>query len=142
VKPPPGRERTIQSARSDGALPGAGWKRGAGRVRRLVEQTKEALGFGANPEHREQHLGELLGKVTSDDLLEFGMIPEFIGRLPVIAPLDPLDEDALRRAGVAVFGPSAAAARIEGSKAYAKELMRAIGVPTASVTCPRWRRTP
>jgi ATP-dependent Clp protease ATP-binding subunit ClpX len=40
-------------------------------------------------------LGELLGKVTSDDLLEFGMIPEFIGRLPVICPLMPLDVDAL-----------------------------------------------
>jgi len=35
--------------------------------------------------------------VTADDLIEFGMIPEFIGRLPVLAPLDPLDEDALMR---------------------------------------------
>ena len=43
------------------------------------------------------NLGELLSKVTSDDLIEFGMIPEFVGRLPVIAPLDPLDEDALVR---------------------------------------------
>src|ERR671914_774078 len=58
---------------------------------------RKTIGFGANPEHREQHLGELLGKVTSDDLLEFGMIPEFIGRLPVLAPLDPLDEEALVR---------------------------------------------
>jgi ATP-dependent Clp protease ATP-binding subunit ClpX len=58
---------------------------------------RKTIGFGSNPEHREQHLGELLGKVTSDDLLEFGMIPEFIGRLPVLAPLDPLDEDALVR---------------------------------------------
>src|SRR5208337_3580077 len=40
-------------------------------------------------------LGELLGKVTSDDLLEFGLIPEFIGRLPVICSLMPLDVDAL-----------------------------------------------
>ena len=39
----------------------------------------------------------LLDKVTSDDLIEFGMIPEFVGRLPVIAPLDPLDEEALVR---------------------------------------------
>jgi ATP-dependent Clp protease ATP-binding subunit ClpX len=37
----------------------------------------------------------LLGKVTSDDLIEFGMIPEFVGRLPVLAPLDPLDEETL-----------------------------------------------
>jgi ATP-dependent Clp protease ATP-binding subunit ClpX len=56
---------------------------------------RKTIGFGSNPDFREHHLGELLGKVTSDDLLEFGMIPEFIGRLPVLAPLDPLDEDAL-----------------------------------------------
>src|SRR5580704_16332755 len=58
---------------------------------------RKTIGFGSNPEHREHHLGELLGRVTSDDLLEFGMIPEFIGRLPVLAPLDPLDEEALVR---------------------------------------------
>src|SRR3989442_356606 len=58
---------------------------------------RKTIGFGSNPQHREHHLGELLGKVTSDDLLEFGMIPEFIGRLPVLAPLDPLDEEALVR---------------------------------------------
>jgi ATP-dependent Clp protease ATP-binding subunit ClpX len=58
---------------------------------------RKTIGFGANPEQREHHLGELLGKVTSDDLIEFGMIPEFVGRLPVIAPLDPLDEEALIR---------------------------------------------
>jgi ATP-dependent Clp protease ATP-binding subunit ClpX len=58
---------------------------------------KKTIGFGAQPESRERNLGELLSKVTSDDLIEFGMIPEFIGRLPVIAPLDPLDEDALVR---------------------------------------------
>jgi ATP-dependent Clp protease ATP-binding subunit ClpX len=56
---------------------------------------RKTIGFGANPEAREHHLGELLAKVTSDDLVEFGMIPEFIGRLPVLAPLAPLDEDAL-----------------------------------------------
>src|SRR5262249_27687941 len=58
---------------------------------------RKTIGFGSNPEQRENNLGELLGKVTSDDLLEFGMIPEFIGRLPVLAPLDPLDEGALVR---------------------------------------------
>jgi ATP-dependent Clp protease ATP-binding subunit ClpX len=58
---------------------------------------RKTIGFGSNPEQREHQLGELLAKVTSDDLLEFGMIPEFIGRLPVLAPLDPLDEDALVR---------------------------------------------
>jgi ATP-dependent Clp protease ATP-binding subunit ClpX len=58
---------------------------------------RKTIGFGSNPDFREHHLGELLARVTSDDLLEFGMIPEFIGRLPVLAPLDPLDEDALVR---------------------------------------------
>src|SRR6202453_2400700 len=58
---------------------------------------RKTIGFGSNPEHRENRLGELLSKVNSDDLLDFGMIPEFIGRLPVLAPLDPLDEDVLVR---------------------------------------------
>src|SRR6202521_4531508 len=58
---------------------------------------RKTIGFGSNPEQREHQLGELLGKVTSDDLIEFGMIPEFIGRLPVLAPLDPLDEESLVR---------------------------------------------
>src|SRR2546429_2821424 len=58
---------------------------------------RKTIGFGSNPEQRETQLGELLGKVTSDDLIEFGMIPEFVGRLPVMAPLDPLDEESLVR---------------------------------------------
>ncbi|MSR32951.1 MAG: ATP-dependent Clp protease ATP-binding subunit ClpX [Gemmataceae bacterium] len=58
---------------------------------------KKTIGFGSNPEDRERNLGTLLNQVTSDDLIGFGMIPEFIGRLPVLAPLDPLDEDALIR---------------------------------------------
>ena len=57
---------------------------------------RKTIGFGSQSQ-AEQHtdLGELLSKVTSDDLLEFGMIPEFIGRLPVICPLMPLDVEAL-----------------------------------------------
>ena len=58
---------------------------------------RKTIGFGSNPMAREHQMGELLSKVTSDDLLEFGMIPEFIGRLPVLAPLDPLDEESLVR---------------------------------------------
>jgi ATP-dependent Clp protease ATP-binding subunit ClpX len=58
---------------------------------------KRMIGFGSDPGDREQHLGELLRRVTADDLMEFGMIPEFVGRLPVLGPLDPLDEDALVR---------------------------------------------
>jgi phosphoribosylamine--glycine ligase len=54
--------------------------------------------------------------------------------LVVVGPEAPLVAglaDELRRRGIAVFGPSAAAARIEGSKAFAKEVMDAAGVPTA-----------
>ena len=54
--------------------------------------------------------------------------------LAVIGPEGPLVAgvaDELRRNGIAVFGPSAAAARIEGSKTFAKEVLRATGVPTA-----------
>ena len=58
---------------------------------------KNSFGFGGTGEIGEKRLGELLAQVTSDDLIEFGMIPEFVGRLPVIAPLEPLDEDALVR---------------------------------------------
>jgi phosphoribosylamine---glycine ligase len=55
--------------------------------------------------------------------------------LVVVGPEGPLVAglvDDLSAAGIAAFGPSKAAARIEGSKAYAKELMKATGVPTAS----------
>jgi phosphoribosylamine---glycine ligase len=55
--------------------------------------------------------------------------------LVVVGPEAPLVAglvDELAAAGIAAFGPSAAAARVEGSKAYAKELMKGCGVPTAS----------
>jgi phosphoribosylamine--glycine ligase len=55
--------------------------------------------------------------------------------LVVVGPEAPLVQglvDMLGEAGVRAFGPSAAAAKIEGSKAYAKQLMREVGVPTAS----------
>lgn len=55
-----------------------------------------SIGFGADvrgPEER--RTGELLQQVEPDDLLKFGLIPEFIGRLPVIATLGDLDEAAL-----------------------------------------------
>lgn len=57
---------------------------------------RKTIGFGSQTQ-TEQHtdLGELLSRATSDDLLEFGMIPEFIGRLPVLCPLMPLDEGTL-----------------------------------------------
>jgi phosphoribosylamine--glycine ligase len=61
--------------------------------------------------------------------------------LAVVGPEAPLVAglaDELRHAGVAVFGPSAAAARIEGSKSFAKEVLRAAGVPTAAELDGPW----
>src|ERR1700739_456570 len=58
---------------------------------------RKTFGFGGEGEDQERRVGDMLAQVVSDDLIEFGMIPEFIGRLPVLAPLDPLDEDALMR---------------------------------------------
>ena len=58
---------------------------------------RKSMGFGSEGGNTERRLGEMLAQVTSDDLIEFGMIPEFIGRLPVLSPLDPLDEDALMK---------------------------------------------
>ena len=63
--------------------------------------------------------------------------------LVVVGPEAPLVDgvvDALTEEGVRAFGPSAEAARIEGSKRYAKELMRDLGVPTAAHTMLRSRR--
>lgn len=54
------------------------------------------LGFGAEVKSREElRLGELLSVVQPEDLLKFGLIPEFIGRLPVVATLHELTEEAL-----------------------------------------------
>ncbi|MEM1379745.1 MAG: ATP-dependent Clp protease ATP-binding subunit ClpX [Pseudomonadota bacterium] len=55
-----------------------------------------SIGFGAEvKEIEEARIGEVLRQVEPEDLLKFGLIPEFIGRLPVIATLEDLDEDAL-----------------------------------------------
>jgi ATP-dependent Clp protease ATP-binding subunit ClpX len=59
---------------------------------------KRSIGFGQEAgAHTELETGDLLARVTSDDILQFGMIPELIGRLPVVTPLRPLDEGALVR---------------------------------------------
>lgn len=59
---------------------------------------KRTLGFGQSAsEGGEGELKELLPLVTTEDLLQFGMIPEFVGRLPVISTLEPLDEPGLVR---------------------------------------------
>lgn len=62
-------------------------------ARRLGRKT---IGFGSpQNQNKDYELRDLLEHVTSDDILEFGMIPEFVGRLPVACPLEPLTEEAL-----------------------------------------------
>lgn len=57
---------------------------------------KKAMGFGAKVESKkERDISELLKLMTPQDLLKFGLIPEFIGRLPVFATLDKLDRETL-----------------------------------------------
>jgi len=69
-----------------------------GGLENIVEQRKEgkSLGFGAEVTSKNQrNVTQLLRDVQPEDLLKFGMIPEFIGRLPVVATLEELDEVAL-----------------------------------------------
>jgi ATP-dependent Clp protease ATP-binding subunit ClpX len=55
-----------------------------------------SIGFGASVRDEEdRRTGEILREVEPDDLLKFGLIPEFVGRLPVLATLEDLDEPAL-----------------------------------------------
>lgn len=53
------------------------------------------IGFGANPNKAEVETSSVLGQLIPEDLLKFGLIPEFIGRLPVLASLEQLDVQAL-----------------------------------------------
>jgi ATP-dependent Clp protease ATP-binding subunit ClpX len=64
----------------------------------IIEQRvgQKQIGFGAKIQSKkERRVWELLREVQPEDLLKYGMIPEFVGRLPVIAPLHELDEATL-----------------------------------------------
>jgi ATP-dependent Clp protease ATP-binding subunit ClpX len=59
---------------------------------------KKGLGFNSDLKGKgEKKIGEILAQILPEDLLKFGLIPEFVGRLPIIATLDALDEAALVR---------------------------------------------
>jgi|HigsolmetaAR203D_1030402.scaffolds.fasta_scaffold00003_73 endopeptidase Clp ATP-binding regulatory subunit (clpX) len=59
---------------------------------------KSGIGFGASVTSKsERSVGELFAEVEPEDIIKFGLIPELVGRLPVVATLDELDEDALVR---------------------------------------------
>lgn len=57
---------------------------------------QRAIGFNADvKDHQEMNVGEAFAKVLPQDLVKFGLIPEFVGRVPVVVSLDMLDEEAL-----------------------------------------------
>ena len=67
-------------------------------IEKIIESRlgEKQLGFGANvTSHKHRNVGEVLRHILPEDLLKNGLIPEFIGRLPVVVTLDALDEDAL-----------------------------------------------
>jgi len=69
-------------------------------LEKIVERriTNKTIGFGADVKKKsEKKLDKILQHVHPDDLIQYGLIPEFTGRIPVIAPLHDLDEKALRR---------------------------------------------
>ena len=69
-------------------------------LERIIQRRQGArmMGFSANViDQKKTSLGETLAKVRPEDLIKFGLIPEFLGRLPVIATLDELDISALIR---------------------------------------------
>jgi len=64
----------------------------------IIQQriNEKTIGFGADIKHRkERKVGEILKNIRPEDLLKYGLIPEFVGRLPVLATLDELSEEAL-----------------------------------------------
>ena len=64
-------------------------------IQQRCEET--GIGFGANVAsiQSEQNADKLISQVRPEDLIKFGLIPEFVGRLPITTTLNQLDEDAL-----------------------------------------------
>jgi len=69
-------------------------------LEKIVERriSNKTIGFGADIKSKsEKRLDEILRHVHPDDLIQYGLIPEFVGRLPVVAPLHDLDKNALKK---------------------------------------------
>ena len=68
-------------------------------LEKIIQQRSEAIGIGFHAEVRSKNRGATLSRLLADvqpqDLIKYGLIPEFVGRLPVVATLDELDESAL-----------------------------------------------
>lgn len=69
-------------------------------LEKIIENriSQKSLGFGATViSRKERNQGELLRQVAPEDLLKFGLIPEFVGRLPIVTTLDSLNTEALKK---------------------------------------------
>ncbi len=69
-------------------------------IEKLIQSRtgKKTMGFGAEIQTQQEiRIGEILSHILPEDLLKYGLIPEFVGRLPIIVTLDALDEEALVR---------------------------------------------
>jgi len=69
-----------------------------GGIEKIIEERigHKTMGFGAEVKSREEKdIGEILSHILPEDLLKFGLIPEFVGRVPIITTLHGLDEDTL-----------------------------------------------
>ncbi|MBL0028677.1 MAG: ATP-dependent Clp protease ATP-binding subunit ClpX [Rhodanobacteraceae bacterium] len=68
-------------------------------LEKIIQSRSESTGIGFSAEIRSKDkrvsVGDVLKTIEPEDLIKFGLIPEFVGRLPVVATLDELDEDAL-----------------------------------------------
>ncbi len=67
-------------------------------VEKIIQQRigRKGLGFNAELQNAKAgNIGEILSRIMPEDLLKFGLIPEFVGRLPIMVTLDALDEEAL-----------------------------------------------
>ncbi len=68
-------------------------------LEKIVEKRKDAsaIGFNSAPKNPEGSYSAMIGDLQPDDLIKFGLIPEFVGRVPIVAALDPLDQKALMK---------------------------------------------
>ncbi len=66
-------------------------------LEKIVDKRKDtsSIGFNASLRNADESYSEMMKDLRPDDLIKFGLIPEFVGRIPVVAVLDPLDEKAL-----------------------------------------------
>lgn len=66
-------------------------------IRKRIGTSQVVMGFGVSSERTKEDLSAILRKVTPEDLMQFGVIPELVGRLPVVVSIDALDRDALMK---------------------------------------------